>query len=51
MHEMVEHQLLSVLKEDDMLVKLIARCEQDVREGSLTPSLAAQKIFTAMPKG
>ncbi len=51
MHEMVEHQLLSALKEDDMLVKLIAHCEQDVREGSLTPSLAAQKIFTATPKG
>ena len=51
MHEMVEHQLLSVLKEDDALVELIARCENDVREGSITPSLAAQKIFKAMPKG
>ena len=51
MHEMVEHQLLSVLKEDNALVELIARCENDVREGSITPSLAAQKIFKAMPKG
>lgn len=50
MHEMVEHQLLSVLKEEASLVELIARCEQDVREGNLTPSLAAQKIFAAMPK-
>ena len=51
MHEMVEHQLLSVLKEDDALVELIAHCENDVQEGSITPSLAAQKIFKAMPKG
>ncbi len=51
MHEMVEHQLLSVLKEEVSLVELIARCEQDVREGNLTPSLAAQKIFDAISEG
>lgn len=51
MHDMVEARLLAGLYENDEIVALVARCEQDVKEGRLTASLAAAEIVSAMRAG
>ena len=47
MHDMVENRLLAGLRDNETIRALVATCELDVREGRLTPSLAADKIFRA----
>lgn len=51
MHDMVEQRLLAGLHGNETLAKLITHCEADVRDGRLTPSMAAEIIFEAMHQG
>ncbi|GAA6213175.1 methylmalonyl Co-A mutase-associated GTPase MeaB [Hyphomicrobiales bacterium 4NK60-0047b] len=48
MREMVEARLLARLSENDGIIQLIEMCEADVRSGTLTATLAADKIFEAL---
>ncbi|GJM00603.1 MAG: ATPase/protein kinase [Methyloligella sp.] len=48
MREMVEARLLARLSENDEIIQLIETCEADVRSGTLTATLAADKILKAL---
>ncbi len=45
---MVEARLLARLSENDEIIQLIETCEADVRSGTLTATLAADKILKAL---
>ena len=48
MREMVEARLLARLSENDEIIALIETCEAEVRSGTLTATLAADKISAAL---
>lgn len=45
MHEMVEARILAQLSSSQDIITLIETCENEVRTGTLTATLAAQRIF------